>query len=185
MNSELKGIIESDCYRYYGESKRPFLYKKRHEILNYTTLYRKARYYKDKNKLKFLLYKLKMRIKERKTNMCLPIEAEIGNGLQIAHKGNIVLYHLVKIGKNCYISSSVTIGLQSRGKKAGVPTLGDCVWLGANTVIVGNVKIGNNVLIAPNTYVNFDVPDNSIVIGSPGKIIPRKNATEGYQLNTV
>lgn len=184
MNSELKEIIESDCYRYYGKSKRPFLYKQRHEILNYICLYRKARYYMDKNKIKFLFYKFKMRKNERRTNMCLPLEAEIGKGLQIAHKGNIVL-HSVKIGKNCYISASVTIGQQSRGKRAGVPTLGDCVWLGANAVIVGNIKIGNNVLIAPNTYVNFDVPDDSIVIGSPGKIIPRKNATEGYQLNTV
>ena len=33
--------------------------------------------------------------------------------------------------------------------------------------------IGNNVLIAPGAFVNFDVPENSIVIGNPGKIIPR------------
>ena len=37
----------------------------------------------------------------------------------------------------------------------------------------GGVKIGNNVFIAPGAFVNFDVPDNSIVIGNPGKIIPR------------
>ncbi len=47
-------------------------------------------------------------------------------------------------------------------------------------MIVGKIKIGNNVLIAANSYVNFDVPDNSIVIGNPGKIIHRENATEGY-----
>ena len=51
---------------------------------------------------------------------------------------------------------------------------------GANAVIVGKINIGNNVLIAPNSYVNFDVPDNSIVIGNPGKIIHKDNATEGY-----
>lgn len=37
--------------------------------------------------------------------------------------------------------------------------------------LLWGVKIGNNVLIAPNAFVNFDVPDNSIVIGNPGKII--------------
>ena len=42
------------------------------------------------------------------------------------------------------------------------------------------LHIGNNVLIAPNSYVNFDVPDNSIVIGNPGKIIHKDNATEDY-----
>ena len=53
--------------------------------------------------------------------------------------------------------------------------------LNINSVIVGNARIGNNVLIAPNTFVNFDVPDNSIVIGSPGKIIPRDSSpTEKY-----
>ena len=40
--------------------------------------------------------------------------------------------------------------------------------------------IGNDVLIAPNTFVNFDVPDHSIVIGNPAKIHHRDNATEGH-----
>ena len=35
-------------------------------------------------------------------------------------------------------------------------------------------------MIAPNAYVNFDVPDNSIVIGNPAKIVKKENATEGY-----
>lgn len=48
------------------------------------------------------------------------------------------------------------------------------------------MTIGDNVLIAPNAYVNFDVPSNSIVIGNPGKIIPdRLDATEGYCHNLV
>jgi serine O-acetyltransferase len=46
--------------------------------------------------------------------------------------------------------------------------------------VVGKIEIGNDVLIAPNTYVNFDVPSHSIVVGSPGIIIPREKATEGY-----
>ena len=37
-------------------------------------------------------------------------------------------------------------------------------------------QIGNNVLIAPNAFVNFDVPDNSIVIGNPGQIIKRESS---------
>ena len=42
------------------------------------------------------------------------------------------------------------------------------------------IKIGNNVLIAPNAYVNFDVPDNSVVVGNPAQITPKDNATEDY-----
>ncbi|MGR5875631.1 hypothetical protein ACT7DH_28005 [Bacillus pacificus] len=63
--------------------------------------------------------------------------------------------------------------------------MGNKVWIGANSTVVGNVKIGDNVLIAPNTYVNFDVPSDSIVIGSPAKVIENKNATDGYVNNVV
>lgn len=59
------------------------------------------------------------------------------------------------------------------------------MWIGTNAVVVGNVHIGNNVLITPLAFANFDVPDNSIVIGNPGKIIPREKATEGYLQNRV
>lgn len=53
--------------------------------------------------------------------------------------------------------------------------------MNANSSIVCNVKIGNNVLIAPGAFVNFDVPDNSIVIGNPGKIIAREESpTDKY-----
>ena len=48
--------------------------------------------------------------------------------------------------------------------------------MNANSIIIGNCKIGNNVLIAPGAFVNFDVPDNSIVIGNPGKIIQRESS---------
>lgn len=46
--------------------------------------------------------------------------------------------------------------------------------------LVGGVKIGDNVLIAPGAFVNFDVPPNSVVIGNPGKIIPKEKPTEKY-----
>lgn len=42
--------------------------------------------------------------------------------------------------------------------------------------IIGNIIIGNNVLIAPGAFVNFNVPENSIVIGNPGKIIQRNSS---------
>ena len=49
------------------------------------------------------------------------------------------------------------------GAKAGVPRIGDNVFLGTNSIVVGKIKIGNDVLIVPGAYVNFDVPDHSIV----------------------
>lgn len=42
--------------------------------------------------------------------------------------------------------------------KKGVPTIGNDVWIGPNAVVVGGITIGDNVLIAANSFVNFDVP---------------------------
>lgn len=53
-----------------------------------------------------------------------------------------------------------------RGFLEGLMIPGDKVWIGANTVIVGAIHIGNDVLIAPNSFVNFDVPSNSLVISN-------------------
>ena len=84
------------------------------------------------------------------------------------------------IGKNVNIATGVTIGQENRGKRKGCPTIGDRVWIGTNAVLVGNINIGSDVLIAPLSYVNFDVPDHSIVLGNPARIISRENATASY-----
>ena len=104
----------------------------------------------------------------------------------IGHNGAVVIKKKKKIGDNCNIAVGVTIGQENRGKRKGAPTIGNRVWIGTNAVVVGKITIGDNVLIAPNAYVNFDVPSNSIVIGNPGKIIAnRPDATEGYCHNLV
>ena len=108
------------------------------------------------------------------------IGGKIGEGFYIGHFGTVIVSVNTTIGKNCNIAPGVTIGASRRGEKKGAPQLGDYVWIGTNAVLVGGINIGTDVLIAPGAYVNFDVPDHSIVLGNPGKIIPRENATEGY-----
>ena len=115
----------------------------------------------------------------------IPFETNIGRGFYLAHFGNIIINQGSTIGNNVSIAQGVTIGKTNRGKKAGCPTIGDNVWIGANAVIVGKINIGSNVLIAPLSYVNIDIPSNSIVMGNPAKIIPRENATEGYIENAI
>ncbi len=128
--------------------------------------------------LKPLLKYLRRRITNRTG---LEIETKnIGPGLFLVHPFCITVNPNSKIGKNVNLHKGVTIGAENRGDRKGTPILGDCVWVGVNATIVGAVTIGNDVMIAPNTYVNFDVPDHSIVIGEPAKIIHKENATEGY-----
>ena len=111
----------------------------------------------------------------------LEIETKnIGEGLFLVHAFSITVNPNCVIGKNVNLHKGVTLGEENRGERAGFPTIGNRVWIGVNSTVVGNVRIGDNVLIAPNTFVNFDVPDDSIVIGHPAKIIRDKNATEAY-----
>lgn len=61
----------------------------------------------------------------------------------------------------------------------GSPHIG--IYIGINATVVGNVQIGSDVLIVPNSYVNFDVPDHSVVIGNPAVVHHKENAIgEGY-----
>lgn len=120
-----------------------------------------------------------------KYNIDIPAKASIGAGLRIEHIGGIVVNPSTIIGKNVSLYNGVVLGAQNRGVKKGAPKIGDNVFLGPNSVIVGNVTIGNNVLIAGGAYVNFNVPDDSIVIGNPGKIIDSANATDGYLINKI
>lgn len=106
-------------------------------------------------------------------------DAQIGEGLYLYHRGTIYIGPL-KIGKNCNIGHNVTIGRAWKNGKIVRPTLGDRVWIGTGAVIVGELTIGSNVLIAPNSYVISNVPDNSLVFGNPSRIMLKENPTEFY-----
>ena len=110
----------------------------------------------------------------------MSIDTKIGEGLYIGRPYCITINPKAVIGKNCNIHKGVTIGQENRGVRKGTPVIGDEVWIGINSTIVGNVKIGNDVLISPNSFVNCDIPDHSIVFGNPCIIKHRENATKNY-----
>ena len=132
-----------------------------------------------------MFWKLLLRHYQIKYGFQIYPETEIGEGFYLGHWGALVINPKTKIGKNCNIAQGVTIGQANRGKNIGVPTIGNEVWIGANAVIVGGIHIGDDVLIAPNAYVNTDVPSHSVVMGNPATIIPKEHATDGYINNKV
>lgn len=69
------------------------------------------------------------------------------------------------------------------GKYPGTPTIGNNVYLGPGSFILGGIKIGNNVAIGANTVVNKPVPENAVIVSSPGEIISYKGS-EDYIVNT-
>jgi serine O-acetyltransferase len=177
-------LFKTDLYRYYGDNGETLKNRiLRPRELKYLYVLRKLQ--SNPNIVSKLYYKLRLRRLSAKTFIQIPSSTKIGEGFYIGHCGRIIVNPRSVIGKNVNIATGVTIGQENRGKRKGSPTIGDNCWIGTNAVIVGNIKIGNDVLIAPLSYVNFDVPDHSIVIGNPAKIVHRENATEGYINFTV
>jgi serine O-acetyltransferase len=175
-------VIKADLYRYSGFTGRKGFWKGlSYPGFRYTYLFREVSKSKP-HTVKRKLYNILLRHYQLKYGFQIFPGTEIGPGLFIGHFGILGINDRAKIGKNFTIMWGVTIGQANRGKLKGFPVIGDNVWIGAHAVVVGNVKIGNDVLIAPNSYVNFDVPGNSIVIGNPGKIIKRENPTKDYIL---
>jgi serine O-acetyltransferase len=180
----LPEIIYKDYYRYTG--KNLFFYNLfkgfRSQGFKYMFFRRLRDFYGAKSIIgiiaKFFLYRYTYKYG-------FQIGGKIGHGFYIGHFGTIVVSNNAQIGNNCNIAHGVTIGASRRGELKGAPTIGNNVWMGTNSIIVGKISVGNDVLIAPGAYVNFDVPDHSIVIGNPAKIIKKDNATKGYINNIL
>ncbi len=181
-----KTIIQKDFYRESGKwlTTQQIWAKCVNPNLHYIYLFRKCQKYPRKS-LKGIFWRLILRHHQIKYGFQIYPETEIGEGLYLGHWGMLVINPKTKIGKNCNIAQGVTIAQSNRGKRQGAPEIGDEVWIGPNAVVVGNIKIGRNVLIAPNAYVNTDVPENSLVLGNPAKIFSKEDATEGYINNKI
>lgn len=104
----------------------------------------------------------------------------IAPGLYLGHAYGITVNPNAIIGKNCNLHKGCTIGQENRGSRKGAPSIGERVWVGTNACVVGAITIGDDVLIAPNSYVNRDIPSHSIVFGNPCVVKERKSATESY-----
>ncbi len=133
-----------------------------------------------RNPLSKNYYKLRFLSHCRSHHLEISPSLAVGKGLFLGHPFCITINSDVVIGENCNIHKGVTIGQENRGARKGTPTIGNMVWIGINSTVVGKITIGDDVLIAPNAYVNCDVPSHSIVLGNPCVIRHRDNATENY-----
>lgn len=96
--------------------------------------------------------------------------ATIGNSLFIDHGMGVVIGETTIIGDNVTLYQGVTLGGTGKEKGKRHPTIGNNVVIGAGAKILGNIKIGDNSYIGSNAVVIKDVPDNSTVVGVPGRI---------------
>lgn len=166
--------VKEDLFRYFGKDYSKwsirlwYLYKPHTRYMWMFRHHQSAKTRIGRNLWRILLTRAKF-----KTGVQIPAGTQIGRGFRMLHFGNVVIHPQAVLGDNCNVAQGVLIGESFVHGVCGVPQIGDNCCLFANSIVVGNVKIGNDVLIAPGAFVNFDVPDNSIVIGNPGKIIQR------------
>lgn len=170
----MNDLIKKDLYRYIGDASDNLITQLRYFLFTpgfrYVYFFRKVSL--SRNCISRLFWHFCMRLCMYRTGIQIPMNTKIGKGFRIVHFGHIVVNPDAIIGKNFNISQGCLIG-SSQGKCKGVPIIGDNVCMNANSIIIGGVSIGNDVLISPGAFVNFDVPENSIVVGNPGQIISR------------
>lgn len=139
--------------------------------LKFLTYFRLTHYYRRKNRLLFYVFFLGWRKMKYKYGFDISYRARIGKGLYIGHFGGIVIHGDAVIGEHCNLSQGMTIGVLNRGKNSGVPTIGDRVFMGPNSVILGGITIGNEVLIGANAVVTFDVADKAVLAAPLASVI--------------
>lgn len=100
--------------------------------------------------------------------------ARIGAGFFIDHGMGVVIGETSEIGEEVLLYQGVTLGGTGKEKGKRHPTLGNHVVVGTGAKILGPIKIGDYVKIGANSVVLKSVPDYSVVVGVPGKIIKKK-----------
>ncbi len=147
------------------------------EVLLYSSFwavywYRKAHWlYKRKH---FFLARLLSQHAARRTGIEIHPGAEIGEGFFIDHGSGVIIGETTVIGKNVTLFQGVTLG--GTGKEQGKrhPTIGDNVMVSAGAKVLGSFKIGSNSKIGAGSVVLKEVPENSTVVGVPGRVVKQK-----------
>ena len=186
-NRVVLDLIKSDFFRYSGlddfESLLSFVLEEPGFRFSF---FLRLSSVEPKSRLRRRVHRLAYRLHKRyfyKYAYQIPVHTRIGEGFQIIHFGALVINELAVLGRNCTVFPGTVIGQDKFGRN---PEIGDNCWIGFNSIIVGDITIGSNCLIAPGSYVNFDVPSDSLVMGNPGRIIAqRADVTAGYLNNLV
>jgi len=182
-------LSKKDYIRYVEADKKAMGYRKKsllkdwaRRIFNwerilmedYIIMLRKLEYLQNikKNPLQYLRYGIVFyRYRRKCIKLLINIPTNVaGPGLVIYHLGPITINKRVRIGSNCTLQPGVVIGQTS---EENVPVIGDNVYFGPGAKVIGKVRVGNNVIIAPNSVVVKDVPDNCVVSGIPAQIIKK------------
>lgn len=173
----MKEYNKKDLFRYEGQKCNQLLIQLKYVLFvpgfQYSYCFRHAQH--ASNFLTRFFWSGMLRLMMYHSGFQIPYQTKIDEGLKFSHWGALGINPAAKIGKNFSIGRGCSVG-SAKGKRKGAPIIGDNVIMQTNSMVCGGVRIGNNVLFAPGAFCNFDVPDNSIVLGNPARIIPRDSS---------
>ena len=141
-------------------------------------VYRVSRALLGRIRLAWPLTALAQKLIEIISGISLPAECEIGEGLYIGHYGSIILAPQCRIGHNCSLAQNVTIGVAGSGEQRGAPVIGNRVFIGAHSVIVGRVTVGDDAVVCAGSVVVRAVPARAVVMGNPARVVSYEGSFE-------
>jgi serine O-acetyltransferase len=97
--------------------------------------------------------------------------ARIGHRFFIDHGSGVVIGETSEIGDDVLIYQGVTLGGTGAERGKRHPTIGNRVVIGTGAKVLGNIRIGDNVKVGAGSVVVHPVPDNSTVVGVPGRVV--------------
>ena len=97
--------------------------------------------------------------------------ATIGRRFFIDHGMGVVIGETTEIGDDCLLYQGVTLGGTGNEKGKRHPTLGNNVVVGTGAKVLGNIRLGDHVKVGAGSVVVHPVPDNSTVVGIPGRVV--------------
>jgi serine O-acetyltransferase len=97
--------------------------------------------------------------------------AKIGRRFFIDHGMGVVIGETAEIGDDVLLYQCVTLGGTGNERGKRHPTIGNNVIVGTGAAVLGNIVVGNHVRIGAGSVVIRSVPDNSTVVGIPGRVV--------------
>jgi serine O-acetyltransferase len=104
--------------------------------------------------------------------------ATIGRRFFIDHGMGVVIGETTEIGDDVLVFQGVTLGGTGPARGKRHPTIGNHVVIGSGAKVLGSIRIGDHVKIGAGSVVVHPVPDNSTVVGIPGRVV-RRGVTDG------
>lgn len=124
----------------------------------------------------FIINIILLKIIKLITGIDIPAKTKIGYGLVIYHPQNIVINQDSILGNNIVLKHNVTIGNKkdpATGKLVS-PIIGNNVEFNPGVVVAGDVSIGDNCILGAGTIVVKTIPENSIAVGNPARVIKKR-----------